>query len=52
MRAVALSEGERYLLQFLSEEEFSQYGECCGSSLDGLIEKGMAELCGEENGDE
>lgn len=36
------------LLDWLSKEDFSQYGECDGPSLDGLIAKGLAELMGEE----
>ncbi len=38
-----LNEHERDLLLWLSEEEFSQYGECHGKDLDALIAKGLAQ---------
>jgi hypothetical protein len=44
-----LEHDEGFLLAWLGEDEFSQYGECHGKALDGLIEKGLAELMGEES---
>jgi hypothetical protein len=35
---------ERDLLAWLGEEEFSQYGECYGPTLDALIAKGLAKV--------
>jgi hypothetical protein len=43
-----LTKDERFLLEWLSKEDFSQYGECHGKSLDGLIAKGLAQLHGAE----
>jgi hypothetical protein len=39
--------GERFLLVWLGEKEFSQYGECNGSALDALVERGFAQVHGE-----
>ncbi len=39
-----LSEGARDLLKWLSEEDFSQYGECYGKNLDELVEHGFAQI--------
>jgi hypothetical protein len=39
-----LKEGHRYLLEWLSKEDFSQYGECKGAALDRLIELGLAQV--------
>lgn len=39
-----LNNSERDLLRWLGEEEFSQYGECYGKTLDGLIAKGLAQV--------
>ena len=36
-----LTKDERDLLEWLSEEEFSQYGECYGAALNALIEAGL-----------
>jgi hypothetical protein len=44
----SLTVSEKDLLLWLSREDFSQYGECHGSALDSLIEKGLAQLHGEE----
>lgn len=33
---------ENELLRWLGQEDFSQYGECHGQTLDALIEKGLA----------
>jgi len=41
-----LTDGERHLLKWMADEEFSQYGECRGTSLDGLIAKGLAQVHG------
>jgi hypothetical protein len=35
---------EQFLLNWLSKEESSAYGECRGAVLDGLIAKGFAEV--------
>lgn len=40
----ALTAEQRDLLQWLGKEDFSQYGECHGKSLDFLIEKGLAQV--------
>lgn len=40
--------GERDLLEWLGKEDFSQYGECHGRALDGLIAKGLAQVHGAE----
>jgi hypothetical protein len=45
-----LTEGQRALLFWLSKEAFSQFGECYGTSLDQLIELGLAQVHGEETG--
>lgn len=34
---------ERQLLEWLGQDEFSQYGECHGKALDALIAKGLAQ---------
>lgn len=39
-----LSRSERDLLHWLSQEDFSQYGECHGVTLDALISKGLAQI--------
>ena len=33
-----------WLLKWLSESDFSQYGECYGADLDRLIEQGLAQV--------
>jgi len=44
-RAVpSLTDAERDLLDWLSREDFSQYGECYGKSLDRLIAEGLAQV--------
>jgi hypothetical protein len=43
-----LSATERDLLQWLSESDLSQYGECHGDDLDSLVAKGLAQIHGEE----
>lgn len=35
---------ERFLLEWLSREDFSQYGECHGQDLDALVSKGLAQI--------
>lgn len=40
----SLSTAELQLLKWLGKEEFSQYGECYGKTLDALIAKGLAEV--------
>jgi hypothetical protein len=39
---------ETMLLEWLSKEDFSQYGECHGRTLDRLVERGFAQLHGED----
>jgi hypothetical protein len=39
-----LTEAEAHLLRWLSLEDFSQYGECYGAALDGLVAKGLAQI--------
>jgi hypothetical protein len=46
MNTVALTPDETALLQWLGREDFSQYGECHGRALDGLIAKGLAQVHG------
>jgi len=41
-----LTDKEADLLRWLGEEEFSQYGECHGDDLDGLVAKGLAQIHG------
>jgi hypothetical protein len=38
-----LSSDERDLLLWLAQEDFSQYGECHGKTLDALIAKGLVQ---------
>src|SRR5262245_23940130 len=38
-----LTAAEIDLLEWLSKEDFSQYGECHGKALDALIAKGLAQ---------
>lgn len=37
---------EQSLLEWLAKEDFSQYGECHGKSLDRLVELGLAQIHG------
>ena len=37
---------ENDLLRWLGQEDFSQYGECHGKTLDALIEKGLVQIHG------
>lgn len=39
-----LTGSERDLLKWLGQEDFSQYGECHGTTLDSLIAKGFAQV--------
>ena len=41
-----LTKNEIYLLRWLGKEDFSQYGECHGLSLDSLIVRGFAQVHG------
>lgn len=41
-----LTPDQRDLLKWLGKEDFSQYGECHGVSLDALIEKGLVQIHG------
>jgi len=45
---VDLNDDERHLLQWLSEADFSQYGECYGKALDRLVQLGLAQVHGKE----
>ena len=39
-----LTPGEQLLLDWLSKEDFSQYGECQGRHLNSLVAKGLAQI--------
>lgn len=39
-----LTPSETFLLDWLSKEDFSQYGECYGRTLDRLVERGLAQI--------
>lgn len=41
-----LTKDERALLDWLSKEDVSQYGECYGTTFDSLERKGLVELHG------
>ncbi|MBT1509341.1 hypothetical protein KIP88_02405 [Bradyrhizobium sp. SRL28] len=43
-----LTANEEFMLVWLSKEDFSQYGECHGATLDALIAKGLAQVHGED----
>jgi len=45
-----LNSEEIFLLKWLGEEDFNQYGECHGKSLDHLMELGLAQLHDETSG--
>ncbi len=45
-----MNSDEYDLLEWLSHEDVSQYGECYGKSLDSLIAKGLAIIHGPESG--
>lgn len=38
-----LTKAQRFLLEWLSREDWSAYGECCGRDLDHLLREGLAE---------
>jgi len=46
MTDIVLSASERDLLLWLSEETFSQYGECHGPALEKLVSLGLAQVHG------
>jgi len=46
MNTPDLSAAERDLLDWLSKEDFSQYGECHGRALDKLVTMGLAQVHG------
>ena len=48
--AVTLTADERDLLEWLSREDESQYGECHGPELDSLVAKGLAQVGDERSG--
>lgn len=39
-----LNSAERDLLKWLGSEDFSQYGECYGQTLNALVSKGLAQV--------
>lgn len=39
-----LNPGEKYVLRWLGAADYSQYGECCGKALDGLLDAGLAQI--------
>lgn len=39
-----MNAAEHDLLMWLAREDFSQYGECHGKTLDSLIDKGLAQV--------
>lgn len=41
-----LTKDEADLLKWLGQEEYSQYGECHGASLNSLVAKGLAQVHG------
>ena len=41
-----LTPSERFILDWLSKQDFSQYGECRGRTLDRLIQRGLAQIHG------
>lgn len=43
-----LTKDQRDLLDWLSKEDTSQYGECHGAALDRLVELGLAQVHGAE----
>lgn len=43
-----LTKDERMVLEWLSKEDRSTLGECHGSALNGLVDKGMAAIHGAE----
>src|SRR5262249_4860650 len=46
MKDIVLSASERDLLLWLSEEAFSQYGECHGDAFEKLVSLGLAQVHG------
>ena len=44
MHTPELTNQEQFLLGWLGKEDFSQYGECHGAALDGLVAKGLAQV--------
>lgn len=42
--AAGRTDAEQFLLEWLGKEDFSQYGECHGKSLDRLVELGLAQI--------
>jgi hypothetical protein len=46
MPSTDLTASEEFLLIWLGDGDFSQYGECHGSALDALIAKGLAQIHG------
>jgi len=43
---MTLTLAQRELLDWLSKEDFSQYGECHGKDLDVLLARGLAQIHG------
>jgi hypothetical protein len=44
MTDTTLTADEKMLLEWLGREDYSQYGECYGKSLDSLTAKGLAQI--------
>ena len=44
MIAVELTKDELWLLEWLGGEDYSQYGECYGQTLDSLVAKGLVQV--------
>jgi hypothetical protein len=45
-----LTKDQRALLEWLGREDFSQYGECHGRSLDALIDAGLVQVHSDGSG--
>jgi hypothetical protein len=43
-----ITPSEKWMLEWLSKEDFSQYGECYGRTLEALIARGFVQVHGEE----
>ena len=42
--SATLTKAQRFLLEWLSREDWSAYGECYGRELDELLRAGLAEM--------
>jgi hypothetical protein len=50
-RVEGLTKAQRFVLEWLSKEDSSAYGECRGSDLDALLSAGLAKVRNRERGD-